>query len=1021
MTFIKRTLTSVGWICAAVLLAVLVGNAFVCTQFSRAENLNGASRAAATSVAPSALFEASDTISLTDNVALTGNLTAGYTGKYDLRYTPASERADNEKSGVLVRLSSDRDVLRYKNTIRIDGYTKDDILLSLAITPRKPGRFDYSGLRIRLIDADDETNWFYFDIFGEKDTLCAIVTSDGVRGGFQYSDLVYQPGKAYHEYEGHADFIQGMNWLGVNSPTWGYEQTFYRYGLVNPEAFPDEKYTRETERPAGLDESVTGPFRNAVAMTDMYVPPLTVSYDVATGIAYLGGQPVFDLRHAAATDNRPFKGFSHNRIRLEVEAYNIVAETADFVVLEVDGCRMDGTDVTAHDTVAPYIVERLPSGCDADSLPEAQTGRAYPLYQTYFHDVIDGDIRPEITVQKGYTFDPNAQSISTDGASFTPTETGWYTLRYAATDRAGNESDALYRFSASASPERISVLLGEETYDDGDVVSGSANVGDKVAVPVARVHGGSGTVTLRREVVRLSDGVSSELQDDWFIPELASEYLVTYTAVDYIGRTAHRIAHYTVTAKDAPNIGATPVFPKTLVHGVPMAFPAVTAYSFDGYGQKYAAVTEIIVAGIGDKESVAKTVKAGEVFTPNKDKFGDVVRVTYTVKKHDGSASTTLEPYTASIIAPVHMWEYLRYDDNAYTRGYNTFAERSNPYVSFEAKTDGATGEIEWIHPSAAEGFECAVSSPDATRFDDVRLTLRSIADSAQAVTVRLYRNAADGKTYVAYNGQTRAVNESLHDAGGVTVAWRDGVLTDRRGEPLFAVPIASASVQASVALSEAQQGAQIRIHKLSKTRIGAIWRGTATAPQLREDYDVVEPSLQIQGSITSEYTFGEQVLIPSAAAFDDGTPYTVAEVSILYGEETLVRDRDATAAFSFVFDRYGEYTVVYQATDARGNMGLKTFTVNVFDKTPPVLDYRGKDAYRVKQGKNLKLPVCNVFDAMDAEAFVRVYAVIDCTYIDVTGRGEYGFTKKGKYILRYVGVDRNGNYAILDIPVTVE
>lgn len=162
-------------------------------------------------------------------------------------------------------------------------------------------------------------------------------------------------------------------------------------------------------------------------------------------------------------------------------------------------------------------------------------------------------------------------------------------------------------------------------------------------------------------VTRLSDGREIEIENGAFVPMLAGEYIVTYAATDYIGRTAGKTVILEIGENDAPvYTGEFKMF-KKLASGERVKLPMPKAYDYTTLpGQKLNAVTEITVTGQGDKSNVSETLTDG-IFTPTIEKFGNKITVTYNtyLSGKPAEKAPVQKSYEVELIQPEYMWDYF--------------------------------------------------------------------------------------------------------------------------------------------------------------------------------------------------------------------------------------------------------------------------------------------------------------------------------------------------------------------------
>ena len=102
---------------------------------------------------------------------------------------------------------------------------------------------------------------------------------------------------------------------------------------------------------------------------------------------------------------------------------------------------------------------------------------------------------------------------------------------------------------------------------------------------------------------------------------------------------------------------------------------------------------------------------------------------------------------------------------------------------------------------------------------------------------------------------------------------------------------------------------------------------------KLAAAYDTVDrlyravcvPELTINGEVPAEVKAGQEIVFPSAVAYDENDGDLPVTLMITRGSEYTVLD-----GFSYTFEEEGEYTLGYSAQDSDGNVTARTFEITV-------------------------------------------------------------------------------------------
>ncbi len=188
------------------------------------------------------------------------------------------------------------------------------------------------------------------------------------------------------------------------------------------------------------------------------------------------------------------------------------------------------------------------------------------------------------------------------------------------------------------------------------------------------------------------------------------------------------------------------------------------------------------------------------------------------------------------------------------------------------------------------------------------------------------------------------------------------------------------------------------------------------------EAVDNQAPEITIDGEVPASGTVGSEVKLPSASATDnvDGSVAVHVWVTGPNGEAVTLTDN------TFIPTEKGDYTVVYSASDERGNNSNQTYTVKVFaqgetiDLQAPEITIDGEVPATGTVGSEVKLPSATAQDNLDGQVAVS---------IEVTGPDGAGVAVKdnafvpqtaGNYTVTYTASDEAGNDAVETFTIKV-
>jgi len=151
----------------------------------------------------------------------------------------------------------------------------------------------------------------------------------------------------------------------------------------------------------------------------------------------------------------------------------------------------------------------------------------------------------------------------------------------------------------------------------------------------------------------------------------------------------------------------------------------------------------------------------------------------------------------------------------------------------------------------------------------------------------------------------------------------------------------------------------------------------TATRTLQVIQVDRTPPVITLLGSQTMQIKQGESYVEPGYTAFDAVDGNVTSKVTVTGTVNT---------------NAPGTYTLTYRATDAAGNTGTATRSVEVIyvDRTPPVITLNGSRTIQIMQGEDYIEMWCTAIDNIDGDISDRV---IITEQIDVNTPGSYTVT----------------------------
>lgn len=962
----------------------MFGGVFVGMQNTAAENAPEAQKA-------SSLWETVDGITLEDNVDVPDYMKYGkYATSYndpDNLITISTEEEQNlqawELNGLKMTSDMDNQSISYKNTLDINGLTTADEFLTFAPLPMVRSAQDYTEMEILLQDADDEDNYL-------KITLSHYIL-----------------------------WVAGTK-VQASAPNISPKGPTVRIGAFK-----------------GLTWEAKG-LNNDKDISGLRHRPIKLRYDVQKKLVSVVGEAgemnnVLDLdnEHSVGYGNA-WKGFTNNRVKLTVTMRGFVAQEAQLMILNVCGQGMNGATLT--DNTAP----KFSFSDEAKNVPAAQVGKKYPLFDAQCLDVVSGN-RPYNTT----VVSPSGKNVEIVDGGFIPTENGYYTLEYTATDAAGNAVNETFEVLATNALPPITI--------DAEAASRSFLAGESIPVYEPIAQGGSGNLNVTTEVIRIGGGERVTITEGEFRPMLGGTYCVVYTATDYLGNVGTKTITYEVEQTQQVIVESITELQR-LFDGVQVRFPEPIAYDYVTYvGNQLKAKYEISVY---DKNN-AKELLTDGVFTPDIEQYGESVKVEYVIYANNDTAKANAYKYAYDV--PLFSREidgrtvgqiedYFVFDKEVFTTSYNP--DKDSEFLKFYTDQVATSHSISFSNPLLADGFYMSFVLPAGEQnYGSLTISLRDSVNSQIGLDLELIDMTTgsdkDTMTYVRSGGVNYAMNgtgntfdpETGEEVGSKTplcLEYKEGKILDYSGQ-VFRPKVGfngksfngfpSGKAYVTFTFNDVTGKASLLLSQLC-TQMLYMEYDDEGEPLPFED--IAEPMIVLSEDVRNDYLLNQMVKVPSAMGFDVVTPNVDVYVTVKSPSGRLIYDQVlATEDLYFLLDAQGRYTITYEAEDAE-NGTRKVYTIRAKDVTPPTIAVSATQL-EGKVGKELAIPMAVLLDDVDQNP--RLYIMIITPQATIISLGErteknaiasYTFKEKGTYYIRYYAFDSTYNGAFTDIPVVI-
>lgn len=889
-----------------------------------------------------------------------GDSESDYVSEGVLQY-PAAENF----SGIRLKLAENSTFI-YNKAINIANLTADDSLFDFIALPENKGTADLYEMQLKFTDAYDPTN----------------------------------------------QMIIKLQQRNPSSESWTWMLTFVQAKGKGQQftGLEDDKVIVGGEGGTGGYFAFNGNGRQPVGQEFF-----RICYDKDSGKLYhvtsRGKTIICDFDDPRFFGLNPWKGFSGDEIFLNITGRRFNNSPAELLLTGIYG-----EDLSAQ--AEEYVLVNNGPKLDVDTLgyidsalPVAVQGRAYPLFPYSAADAYGNTVKTNVNVYYGYG-SSSQTNVAVNNGSFTPTLTGLYTIRYAATNAFNKTTEKFYYVNCVESADiSLELPASRET-------SGTAGVLVEVKNP--DYSEGAGALTLTTTVT--CNGNAVELSGDGFIPQNGGTFTVSYTVTDYLSQTAVKSYDVSVTVSSDPVFTDTIVLPKYFLTGYGYPLPAVNAKNYST-GQTIAAT--VSASGGNVSSGVFKATEAGTAV------------ITYT-------AGSTTKPIPVKVVDGTK--EYVdEYDGNTYT-GIDSAAYFDTDNLSVSQTTEITTflpesaddASLTFVNPLYANGFSLTFSVPGGkSDFNGIDLILTDYADSKVTLKIGL-RVQIDGSTKLYINGEDtgNSLTNSLFSGKNITLTYSADTnslsdllslsqkLTSFRG-------FNSGKVYMSLNLIGINSlNAGISIKEINAQGLNSL------------PYDSVRPQTKTIDAMPIIVEKGQTVQIARAVGMDVLNPEVTGYVTVQKSGGAYLTTADGTVLspdskasyaqnYSITLDEFGVYLVSYITEDSNGNKASPlSFALRVIDDVAPSITVKGKKIPTSgKVGKEIKLQRATATDNVDESVKVAVLVIEPSTghyyYLEWDDGNKQSVPKftpqrKGYYTVRYFAADSSGNVTTIDFVIVV-
>ena len=698
-------------------------------------------------------------------------------------------------------------------------------------------------------------------------------------------------------------------------------------------------------------------------------------------------------------EGKTWKGFSTGRAYMKI-TISTLNSTGGIIVEEVAGISLSGNECASAE---PKIYFEDNPKADYTNMPVALVNAAYHIPKAQGYDRVFGESKLLVEIYPQQTILEKVEFVYADGAEYTFTEVGTYSIRYTATNWEGKQWVHELTVSVENELPTLDVELSEEVE--------SVDIGSKFKLPVMHAIGGSGIAQVDYSVY-----YGNTLLECTEIIEIdrVEDIRFVYTVIDYLGNSKSGEISIKVVpnAMGAPIVNVLDTLPLSAKIGENIKLPEFTAIDYNypvGSGQ-YTPERWVEINGVKNKD-LNNFIVDGNV--------GDTVHVAF-------CAGGTRIERNIRIIRGAYLADYL-------------LAEKQSTVLEtgqFEVSATMVEDDTILIANRVSEN-EVGISfsiTPEKNGMENVKVIFRDGLEQGKSVTLTFLPN--DSKTsYMRKSNSDKlyVIDGSFENAQiGFSFVFNVKTKTLKTIDGRIITTIeqmdngtnfdgfyqGGVEVSFAVCRVDPEKGAQLNIQQVSNQQFSSRFYNGEIAVYS----DRTSPVISYFGDVPEgQYHIDNQVTLPAAIAYDvlNGKCEVFVKVTAPNGKVVLDRlSADTPRVFALSF--YGKYTIEYITKDGGGREYITPYVISVVDEVPPTLTINGalQDTYTL--GSTVSLPSATATDNV-SNVVVYVTVISPDRKMTVKNHGDsYTFSEKGTYRIYYRVVDEAGNYVAELLTVTV-
>ena len=873
---------------------------------------------------------------------------------------------ENVPIGAVMQIAKG-DEFCFNGAIDFSNREKSDSFCSFLFTPNAIGTEDVSRLIFRLTDIYDENN--YIEIFCKQSPedvnrkfssywTAAAYNQNHIGLSWQSPDSVgtylYSDGNRYKIYE---------------NSQWGTPWSYSMTGTPQKEA---------------MEEQI-----------------ISVSLDYANKAVYFNGKLITDLDDENLTKN-PWAGFSMDQAYLTVYSNYYSGNSLGLVFTEIGG--YDLSMESYPDKIPPDLLIDLGNYTET-SLPNADVGKGYKVFDATAYDIVDGVIDVSTSVWYNYG-GANAVRFALTNGEFIPTLEGIYSIVYKATDKSGNLIEKILSVTAKNIPD-IECKVSE--------LNKNVVAGNRVKLfESLSLSNTTGNTSIKLTAIPQNDsGYKYEIDVNSyeFTPLHSGNYVLNIEVEDYVSTVKFAYDFVVEGSQNSVFESEDVNLPSYFIKGLQYTIPTLNVLDLSS-GKPVASPA---IVKITEYDGTQIKVKDG-LYTP----------------KTEGKASIEYsinggEKITKTVTVVDTKFEEGLLDSSEYfqaTKG-RVVKELTQDYLAIRTnKLRAVDGEVkfEYINILRYDSFDLALSAPanklNFSSFsillnEEIKFSFVKSSNGNLTFVINDKHSYATNLNFVEYmstfelNYNNNKKQISLNSNNYWSIA--DSLLSDSFNG------FSTDGIYARFEILGLEGETEFCIYRLNGVSF------------YQEDYDLIEPAVLYERS-TGDFEIGSEIVVKPAFAFDLFSPFCDVMVKVNAPDGSYVESDKgvldgkilANESYKFIASSYGKYTVTFLATDIYGNPASYSYYVTIIDSEGPTV----KILNSVTETKNGSFLIADIeaSDNVSEQTTVYVNVTSPDGYLHKVQIGDtYRAEQKGTYTVTYLVFDESSNMTLVSYQVTVK